>query len=1142
MEKKIYFSILSLECLRELSRILKLTSFLLLITVFSATATSSYSQKANLSLDMKNASIREVFKAIEGQSEYIFLFNDNLLNDEHKVSVNLKNVTIDTVLKQMLKDVHLSYKINDRQIIIYKKTIELPDKQNPTEIKIQGKVTEADGFGIPGVNILIKGTSGGTITDMDGNYTLEVADENAILLFSFIGYKSQEIIVGSQTTINVVMEDNVESIGEVVVVGYSTQKKSNVTGSISTIDTDDLSRTSVPDITQAIQGLAAGVEVTQNTGAPGEGVQVTIRGLGSPTGDNAPLYIVDGVPTKDAMNNLSTSDIKSISVLKDAASAAIYGSRANNGVVLITTNKGQKNKETVITFNSNIGIQKHGKLTEMTNKYEYAKIYNEAADNFNNKDNIIEHPELYRKKITDEIIRDSPDINHLESIFGTAIINNHYLGISGGGKKTQYNISGSYFGQEGIMVGSNYEKLTGKLSITTDIKNWLSFGTNLNISKSNTNIVGSSGDGYGGNGGSAVRYAFFRNPMIPTYDEQGEFVDLPDRSDLMGDGYNPLGLLENTDNVKNQLSTFGDVNATFKINENFTFVSIFGIDNSEYKQKRFNKTWGNSDSRKINDINSLNVMHGASFNWSFSNVLNFDKNINSVHNFKVILGTESVNNLFTNTTVNDRDFSDQNSALVFIGNGTGVITASEDKLTSYLLSYFSRANYNYEEKYFVSALVRRDGSSRFSEDNRWGTFYSASLGWNINKDFFVNSDKLDQWKLRLSYGAVGNQEIPNFAYLERITQGYQYPFGETPTEGYATYMLGNTDVKWETSKQIDIGTDINLFNYKLNISIDYFHKTTNDLLLSVSIPSSAGYAASPIINTGSVLNTGFEVTIDYRKYISSDFSYYIKANGALLHNEMLELENPILAGRIDNSVYATKTEEGFPIGSFYLYEMEGIFQNETEIVTHAFQGNDIEPGDVKFKDQNGDGVIDSDDRAHLGSAIPKITAGLNLGLNYKQFDLSVFFAGAFGQKMYYQIATDIEGFYRPFNVTKRYYDEHWTAEGTSDTQPRASWEAKSNNARPSSRFLEDASYLKLKNFQLGYNFSDNFLQKIHLTKLRIYCSGTNLYTFTKYPGLDPELTSSDNTLHSGEAFRVSGIDWGTYPSAITITFGLQVTF
>lgn len=1008
------------------------------------------------------------------------------------------------------------------------------------DVTYKGKVIDSNGESLIGVNIILKGTMQGTITDIDGNFSFQPSSiaEPSVLVFSFMGFKSQEVDASSTTVFNIVLIEDTELLDEFVVVGYGTQKKSDLTGSISTLKMDDVTRIVVPDISQAMQGLAAGVNVTQNTGAPGEGVSVQIRGVGSVTGETAPLYIVDGVPTKDAMNSLSVADIKSISVLKDAASAAIYGSRANNGVVLITTNKGTKNSDPKITFNANIGVQRHGKLTEMTDKYEYAEVFNEAAESFNNT--IPGNPELWRDKITDDILNSTPNINQVEAIFRPAQISNYYLGISGGNEKTQYNISGSYFGQEGILIGSDYEKFTGKLSVTSEVKEWLVVGTNINIAKTKTNIVGSSGDGYGGNGGSAVRYAFFRNPMIPINDEGGDFVDLPDYPSMMGDGYNPVGILENTDNIKNAFSAFGDINATIKITNDLNLVSIFGIDNNDYKQRRFNKTWGTND--RINDPNSLNVTHGTSFNWTMSNVLNYNKTLNSIHNFSAILGTESVNNKYATTEVIDRDFPDQNPVFVYLGNGLGIINTNESKVSYNLLSYFSRVNYNLKEKYFLSGLVRRDGSSRFSEENRWGTFYSVSLGWRIDKDFFADSKIIDQWKLRASYGAVGNQEIPDFAYLERLSSGFQYPFGNAPQEGYATSKLGNADVQWETSNQIDIGTDMYLYNSKLELEIDYYYKTTDNLLLGVSLPSSAGYAESPIVNTGKILNTGLELSVGYRDTRSADFSYYIKANGALLHNKMLELDNPILAGRIDNGVYATKTEEGYPIGSFYMYEMEGIFQNEYEIVTHANQEGTIMPGDVKYKDQNGDNVINSEDKVHLGSAIPKMTAGLNIGFNYKQFDFSLFMAGAFGQKLYYQIATDIEGFYRPFNLTQEYYDERWTGEGTSNTQPRASWEAKSNNARPSSRFLKDASYLKLKNVQIGYSFSDDILMKLHLTKLRVYCSGTNLYTLTKYPGLDPELTASDNTNHSSEAFSVNGIDWGTYPAAFTINMGVQVIF
>ena len=758
-----------------------------------------------LAQDITSADTMTIAKVLqfieENSDDHIFYQNDQI-DVTKKVEINTSKKSIDKILDDVLKGSDLAYKYVDDQIVIF------PLKETNEDQKkvIKGKVTDESGLPLPGVNIIIEGTTKGTITNYDGEYMLEIDELEGNLLFSFMGFRQQIIPIEGRIEINVTLLEDFVALTDVVVIGYGTQKKSDVTGAISSIKTDDITRISVPDITQAMQGLAAGVDVTQNTGAPGEGVKVQIRGIGSVTGEYDPLYIVDGVPTKEAMNSLAPSDIKSISVLKDAASAAIYGSRANNGVVLITTNKGSKKGDPKITFNLSTGFQKHGNLSEMCDKYEYAELFNEAADNYNNS--IIDHPELYRDKITDDILNNTLNINHLESIFRTAIIGNYYLGISGGNEKTQYNISGSYFEQEGIMVGSDYEKLTGKLSITSNVKDWLDVGTNINIKKSATNIVGSSGDGYGGNGGSSVRYAFFRNPMIPIYDEEGEFVDLPDRPDLMGDGYNPLGLLVNTSNVKKGISAFGDINTTIKLTKDFNLVSIFGIDQYDYKQRRFNKTWGNSASRKVNDINSLVVTHSSSINWSWSNVLNYNKTINNIHNFNAMLGAESIYNEFTDTEATDRDFPDQSPVSVYLGNGLGITRAYESLRTYKLFSYFSRVNYNLKEKYFLSGLIRRDGSSRFSKENRWGTFYSVSLGWRIDKDFFKESDIIDQWKLRLSYGAVGNQEIPDFAYLGRITQGYQYPFGYTAHEGYTTHKLGNEDVQWETSNQIDIGTDL----------------------------------------------------------------------------------------------------------------------------------------------------------------------------------------------------------------------------------------------------------------------------------------------------------------------------------------------
>ncbi len=1004
------------------------------------------------------------------------------------------------------------------------------------DITITGTVTDLeDGTTLPGVTVQVKGTQNGAITDIEGAYAISNISNTDILIFSYVGYKKTEILIGNQTIIDLTMESDVETLDEIVITGYGGQKKSDVTGAVASVNMEDLVRIPYSGVTQAMQGLAAGVNVTQNTGAPGEGVAVRIRGVGSISSGNSPLYIVDGVPTENAMNYLSTSDIESISVLKDAASAAIYGSRANNGVVIITTKQGSGTKGIQINFNSSFGIQQVGKLTEMTNKGQYIELYNEAADN----DNVgVDNPRLRRKKITEAMADTLPDIDHLGAIFKQAILQNYYVGISGGDEKTHFNISGSYFGQEGIIIGSDYERFTGKVSVSSQAKEWLNVGFNLNVANSTTNIIGSSGDGFGGNGGSVIRYAFFRTPTIPILDDKGEYVDLPDNPEFFGDGYNPVGLANNIHNVLSDVQILGDFNFKVDFSDHISISSKFGVDSNNNNRRRFNKTWGTND--RINNPNSLSVNNGSFFSWTWTNLLNFDY-VFGDHSLSAVVGTEAISINSNSSATTERDFSDQNLTLVNLGGGQGAITASEDIWEYKLFSYFARANYNFKEKYFLTAIVRRDASTRFEEKNRWGTFPSLSLGWRIDKENFLqNSNVIDQWKLRVGYGANGNQNIDNFAYLEKIKPGFEYPFGNVAQSGYATTELGNADVTWETSTQLDIGTDLSFYNSKLLVALDYFRKVTKDQLVPNTNPSSAGYANPSWINKGKILNTGIELEIGYNGEISESLNYSISGNAAIIRNEVLELEGAFLNGRIDNGVWATKTEEGYSIGSFYLYEMEGIFQNESDVFTHAFQGNNIKPGDIKYKDQNNDGIIDANDRTHVGKAIPDVIIGLNLGLYYKNFDLNLFFQGAYGQDVYYQVATDIEGFYRPFNLTKRYYNERWTGEGTSNTQPRASWKAKPNNTKPSTRFLEDGSYTRLKTLQVGYQFPKHLLEKLYLQKLRIYFLANNLLTFTSYPGLDPEMTTSNNSTQEGD--KAANIEWGTYPTSVSYNFGLQVTF
>ena len=1000
---------------------------------------------------------------------------------------------------------------------------------------IEGIVTTKTGESIPGVNIYIQGSTTGTITDIDGKFSFVYTPQSGdTLIASFIGYQKQNIFIGDQRIFNIVLISSESILDEYVVVGYGTQKKADLTGSVSSIKMEDIKKIPSASLEEGLQGLSSGVQVSQNTGAPGAGVSVRVRGIGSINSSNNPLYIVDGVPTKDAMNTISSNDIESISILKDAASTAIYGSRANNGVVIITTKKGSEGK-TVFSFNALSGIQTAGHITPMADKNQYIEIYNEAATNDNEG---VDNEILLRDMITPELASTLPDVNHLDEIFRTAEQHSYNLSANGGNKKTQYMISGNYYQQEGILLNSDYERYSGKANITSKANDILTLGTNLNISKSNSNIVGSSGDGYGGNGGSAVRYAFFRTPTLAVYDADGEYVDLSDHTAFFGDGYNPVGLLNNTYNKKDIYRFFGDAFATLKVMDNMTFTSRLGIDHYSTNQRRFNKTWGTNN--RINNPNSLTVNNSFYNSITSNSVLDYSFNINEDHHFKVMTGTEAIKESFYINSTTEREFSDQDMDVVYLGNGQGMVSTHESTWNSSLLSFFARANYDYQKKYFLSATLREDGSSRLAKDNRWGTFYSGSAAWRIDKESFMDGvDFISQWKLRSGIGFIGNQDIGYYAYSDQITSGYNYSFGGISQNGYAMTVFGNNDVRWETSNQYDIGTDIEFFEGKINITLNYYRKYTKDMLTKESIPTSGGYAQPAWINSGEVLNSGLEFEGAYR-YNSDDFKFSISGNMSTIHNEVLTLNTPIYGGRIDNGVYATKTEEGYPIGSFYMYEMEGIFQNELEIITHAFQGDHIKPGDVMFKDQNNDGVIDADDRTHVGSPIPDVIGGLNINAEYKNLDASIFLQGAFGQEIYYQVATDIEGFYRPFNVTERYYDERWTGEGTSNTQPRASWKAKGNNAKASTRFLESGSYLRLKSVQIGYTIPEHLLKKLNIKKLRVYASGLNLLTWTNYPGLDPEMTTSDNALSEGDI--AANIDWGTYPRAISYNFGIQLDF
>ena len=1007
------------------------------------------------------------------------------------------------------------------------------------QIKVSGTVFDPEtNEPIMGAGVIIKGTSSGTMTDFDGHYEINVPSEETVLQFSFIGYSTVEETVGQRRVIDVVLKLDEMFLDDVVVVGYSVQKKRDVLGSVSKVGGSELTKVPVASVSQSLQGRIAGVEVTTQTGAPGANISVRVRGSSSISSSNEPLYIVDGIPVESALNNLSTNDIESISVLKDASSAAIYGSRASNGVVLITTKSGSKG-DSKISYNMQSGIQFHGRLTPMTNTEEYIQLYNEAAT-ADNASSIVKRP-----LIEGEWVKVFADVNHIEEIFQVAPINSHEISLSGGTDKTQYIVSGSWYAQDGIIRSTNYKRGSLRSNISSQVKDWLKVGLNINGSLSSQRSVSSSGDGYGsGEGGSVVRYAFFRNPAIPIYDEDGNYVDLPSQyygnpayNTFFGDGYSPEGLIDNTDRTSSTKSFLATGNVLINFTKDIFLNTTMGVDYRDYTSRVFNTTWG--DNNRINSSNGLDINLSNSLNWTVNSTFNHRLSFGQ-HSLNYLVGTELVKNHEKTYGMSDTIFSDTSDNLLYVGLGNGINRATQGESGSALMSFFASANYNFGSKYYASAIIREDGSSRFSKKNRWGTFYSVSAGWNMEEeDFIKDIPAIDKLKLRAGYGSIGNQNIGLYAYCDRYTPNYYYAFGAGVENGYAQTSMGNEDLKWETSKQFNLGIDFEGFKNSFGATLDFYYKVTKDMLVQESIPSSAGYLSAPWINNGSVLNTGVDVELFYRRDFT-DWGFNITLNGGFLHNEVLSLNAPIQSGRVDSGVYATLTQVGYPIGSFFLYEMEGIFQNDSEIMLHANQGapGTIVPGDVMYKDQDDNGVIDEKDRTFCGSAIPMFNAGLNLNAYYKNWDFTMFFQGAFGQKIFSQINYDIEGYYRGFNVTKRYYDEHWTPENHSNTQPRASWSGKTNNVKASTRFLEDGSYLRLKNLQVGYNFK--LKEGSPISNCRLYLAGNNLLTFTAYNGLDPEMTVSSNSASEGD--RANGIDWGTYPVAKSLTLGLNITF
>ncbi len=998
------------------------------------------------------------------------------------------------------------------------------------QVTVTGTVSDEEGVTLPGVSVVIPGTSVGTITDVEGRFSLQVPDASVQLQFSFVGFQSVTIPLEGKTTLNVILKSGTEEISEVLVVGYSTQKKSTLTGAVSPVNVDDMSKRRVAELSQALQGQVAGVQVTQSTGAPGDEINIRIRGEGT-IGNNNPLYIVDGVPTRE-LTFLNPSDIQSMTVLKDASAAAIYGSRASAGVIIITTKSGKIGKSS-LDVNYYQGIQHAVNLPKMLNADQYMDVVEKAWNNAGYGGTNPYTPDKGRS--------DFADTDWLDEVFEAGYSRNIQLTASGGNEKLQYLLSAGYYDQNGIVVYDNdkYQRYNFRTNINADLTDRLKIGTNLQLSYAVQDKLSSKGDTPG-----IIRHALLRPPVLsvyknendPTWSEKDPFTDLPfykhnnrDTGGWESDKYewtqNPVALAYFTDDERSHYKTFGNLYAEYAFlqDKSLKLRTNVGVDLNFYHNKAFYRNFGDDDgggsevdqgTGRQNRPNGLDESRSEAFTLTWNNTLNYMKTIEK-HSLNALIGSEFINNYESSLSASRKRYEYDTDKFRYIDFGS-----TEQDLWNggsgsewALLSFFATATYVYDSKYMVTANFRADASSRFAENNRWGYFPSVSAGWKISEEKFMEQmDWLSDLKLRASVGQLGNQEIDNYAFLTLIRKD---------GDRYLISRYGNPDLKWETTTQYNYGLDAGILKNRIYLSVDYFGKNTTDILLPISLPKLVGDVQPTIVNAGEVSNKGFEFGITF-KNSEHEFRYHINANLATVKNnvEKLHPNLPSIIGQV------SRTEVGHPLNAYYGYVFEGVYQNQNEINTHLHNTTNptVVPGDIRFKDLNTDGKIDDNDRDFIGDPNPGLIYGINFSGEYKGFDFALLFQGVGKVDRYNDSKKIVDYDTRPFNYTTGILDS-WDGEGSTNSRPRVSF-TDNGSSKVSSIFVEDASYFRLKNVEVGYTF-DNF-SKFGINRIRLYLSAQNVFTLTGYSGLDPESTDL--------------MDMGTYPQARSFLAGVNINF
>lgn len=968
-----------------------------------------------------------------------------------------------------------------------------------------GNVTDESGEPLIGVNILEQGTTNGTITDLDGNFTLLSDNAAANLEVSYMGYTSQTVAAKEGAPVNVVLVEETTELDDLVVIGYGVQRKSDLTGSIAQVNSETLGKNQKANLGDALQGRAPGLQIV-SSGSPGSNVSMNIRGIGSILG-SSPLLVIDGVPTDVQLNMLNMEDIESVDVLKDASATAIYGSRGAYGVVIITTKKGQKGEgKNNLSLKASYGVDQITRTLPLLNASQFASLHNEMMT----AGGRAQYPGY----------EDPPSLgagtDWVSAMTQLGQTQNYSLNYSGGTKALNYYVSGSYLKQTGVIKTTEYERFTMQANMDADIFKWLSAGVNLSLNHD----IKSQGE-------YNLLNAMLALPTQEMYNEDGTWAGPDGLAMYVGDIANPIGkMTENTQCTKGY-NLLGNTYLEIKPWEFLTFKSLLGVQALFWDQENWTPAY---DWKPIATPESqASRQYNKSLTLLWDNTLTFMKTFAGKHHVNAMIGTSAQVNDYEYLSGSVQGFVSETAQQMNNGILNPIVGGSRSEWS--LFSIIARASYNYDNRYYITATVREDGSSRFAPQNRWGTFPSVSLAWRPTQESFYTPNRvLGDFKLRFGYGITGNQaSVGNYAYASTV-QTIQYVFNGTQVNAVAPLVMPNPNVRWEQVEQINLGFDASMGDDRLKLTVDGYYKNTNDMLVNMSVPISTGYSDvyTTQINAGSMLNAGVEVGITSFNFVG-DFQWTTTINFAYNYNEITALSDgvPIY---FDNNVNAV----GHPVNSFYGYVTDGIFQTQEEIDNHAIQTvgstkyNSTQPGDIRFKDLNSDGVIDENDRTFLGSPTPSWTFSINNTFSFYGFDLEIFFSGVAGNKIYNGNRASLEAMSVAQNQLITTLDR-WTGEGTSNDMPRAVFGDPNRNNRTSDRFIEDGSFLRLKNLSFGYTLPKHITKKAAMQAVRFYISGQNLFTISKYTGLEPEVGGSGNDLN-------------VYPVSRSVTVGASITF